>query len=66
MEWIIDRIEEDIAVVEISAGNMLDIPLSALPEGVSEGDVITLDINREAKELRQERINDLMDSLFAD
>ena len=66
MEWIIDRIEEDIAVVEISEGNMLDIPLSALPEGVKEGDVITLGINCGSRQAREERINDLMDSLFAD
>lgn len=37
---IIDRIEGDFAVVETDSG-MMDIPLSQLPEGSHEGDVLT-------------------------
>lgn len=66
MEWIIDRIEENIAVVEICNGRVIEIPISALPSGVSENDVITVEISNNKTEERKEKINRLADSLFAD
>ena len=35
--WVVDRIEGNMAVVEVS-GTFLDIPLLGLPAGVKEGD----------------------------
>ena len=65
MNWIIDRIENDIAVCE--AGDItFDVPLSALPEGSAEGDVITLAIDKEQTAERKNKINNLMNSLFKD
>lgn len=65
MNWIIDRIENNIAVCE--AGDVsLDVPLSALPKGASEGDVITLAIDKAQTENRKDKINNLMNSLFKD
>lgn len=66
MEWIVDRIEEDIAVVEISNGRVIEIPLTALPTDVRENDVIIIEISKKSKEERKEKINRLADSLFAD
>lgn len=40
---IIDRIEGDYAVLEV-AGEHIDFPVSALPEGASEGVTLTLAI----------------------
>lgn len=39
---VIDRIENGYAVIE-NEGIMLDIPLSQLPDGVKEGDVLTFE-----------------------
>lgn len=40
---IIDRIEEDVAVVELRADLFVDMPLALLPAGVREGDRLVLD-----------------------
>lgn len=65
MTWIIDRIENDIAVCEIESFT-IDIPLSALPEGVQEGDVISLSVDKAQTADRKEKIKDLMNTLFKD
>ncbi|MDE5973749.1 MAG: DUF3006 domain-containing protein [Eubacterium sp.] len=63
MNWIIDRIENNTAVCE--AGDiMVNVPLSVLPEGASEGDVITLFIDKTQTAERKNKINNLMNSLF--
>ena len=63
MNWIIDRIENDTAVCE--AGSItIDVPLSVLSKGASEGDVITLSVDREQTAERKNKINNLMNSLF--
>ncbi|MCC8073987.1 MAG: DUF3006 domain-containing protein [Clostridiales bacterium] len=66
MEWIIDRIEENTAVIEYSKGKTFSAPLSALPNGAKEGDVITLNIDSNATEKRKENIKGLMNTLFRD
>ncbi len=40
---IIDRIEEDVAVVELRADLLVDLPLALLPVGIQEGDRLALD-----------------------
>lgn len=40
MKGVIDRIEGEIAVVELEGRIMKNIYLSVLPEGVKEGDII--------------------------
>ena len=40
MKGVIDRIEGEIAVVELEGRIMKDIYLSVLPEGVKAGDII--------------------------
>lgn len=64
MKWIIDRIENDIAVCEIENGEMIDIKASALPNGIKEGDVINLSVDETETNERKERIDKLMNSLF--
>lgn len=63
MNWIIDRIENDTAVC--GAGSItIDVPLAVLPKGASEGDVITLSVDKEQTAERKNKINNLMNSLF--
>ncbi len=66
MNWIIDRIENNIAVCEFDTGKTIDVPLSALPDGIKEGDVISLSIDKEETNNRKEKINNLMNNLFKD
>lgn len=65
MNWIVDRIENDIAVCEID-GEMIHIPLFALPHGTHEGDVIALEIDIKETQNRQKNITNLMNKLFKD
>ena len=62
--WIIDRIEGEFALCETENKMVVSIPLSALPKGIKEGDVLSVGINRLETENRKKRINDLADSLF--
>lgn len=64
MKWIIDRIENNIAVCELENGEMLDVKISALPKGIKEGDVIKLSVDETETNERKERIDKLMNSLF--
>lgn len=65
MNWIIDRIENDTAVCE-AGDSFIDIPLSAFPDGVKEGDVIALTIDKSQTADRKRKINDMMNKLFKD
>jgi len=40
MKYIIDRLEEEMAVCENESREMIPIPLKELPPGAQEGDVI--------------------------
>lgn len=66
MKYIIDRIEDSIAVAELEDLSTVDIPLSALPKGVKEGDVINVSIDENETQSRKESISRLMDDLFVD
>lgn len=68
---VVDRIEGDIAVCELSPSEFKNIPLSELPSGIKEGSVLsksgifgkwTLDSEAEAN--RSDRISAKMNSLF--
>ncbi len=39
MQAIVDRIEGNIAVLELDGNSYIDVPLSEMPEGCSKGDV---------------------------
>lgn len=66
MNWIIERIEEDIALCEINEKLIIEVPVTALPQGVKEGSVISLCVDSNETEKRKEKINSLMNSLFKD
>lgn len=66
MKWIIDRIEGNIAVCELPNCDTINISLSALPNGVKEGDVICLFVDEKEAENRKKKIDGLMNSLFKD
>lgn len=69
MIYIVDRVEEGMAVCEDEQKQMHTFPLTQLPEGTREGDVLiceeghfTLDTN--AREQRAQRIRTKMRRLW--
>lgn len=76
MKVIIDRFEGGYAVAEpVSGKEFIDLPISALPSGVKEGDIINIklssdnkiisaEIDKDETENRQERIKDLINQVF--
>ncbi len=63
MKVIIDRFEGDYAVVEIQKGSCVNIP-KILLGSAKEGDVITIDIDKDETLKRKNRIDNLMNDLF--
>ena len=66
MYYIVDRIEEGFAVCENSETcDIINIPLSELPEGIEEGNCIKLVNDIYIRDLEQEekRRNDLKDKI---
>mgnify|MGYP001063035623 FL=1 len=64
MKVIIDRFEGDYAIVELADGTMVDMPISLVPKGAREGDVLVIGIDADETAKRKERIKKLMDDLW--
>lgn len=64
--WTIDRIEGEIAVVEIAEGKTVNIPRSALPEGTKEGSVLRIGIDPDEAARRKKKTRSLFDRLRVD
>lgn len=64
--WTIDRLEGDLAVLEVAEGKTVTVPKTALPEGAEEGDVLCITIDREKTAAREAEIKALMADVFAD
>ena len=72
MRYIIDRIEEDFAVCENEeTGEMEEIDVFLLPDGLDEGDILIYDedfdeyyLDYEEKKLRRSRIEDKMEDIW--
>ena len=65
MRIIIDRIEGDVAVVELPNGQTLDCPAVLFPDG-AEGDVFVIEKDAAEAQARQGRIEEKMGRLFVD
>lgn len=67
MKYIIDRLEEGIAVCENELKKLISIPLDKLPDGLKEGDVLEeqdggfLRNDKETTNRRKEMRKKLMD-----
>jgi len=72
MRYIIDRIEEDFAVCENEeTGEMEEIDVYLLPDGLDEGDILIYDedldeyyLDYEEKKIRRARIEDKMEDIW--
>ena len=65
MKWIIDRFEENFAVIECE-NKFFNIPKDALPEKVCEGDVIEITVNIEETENRKTKISNRLKNIFGE
>ncbi len=63
MKVIIDRIEEDRAIVELENGEMQDLSTKLLPAMAAEGDVLCIEIDEDETERRKNRLNELLNGL---
>ena len=72
MRFVIDRLEEDFAVCENEeTGEMEEIDVFLLPDGIDEGDILIYDedldeyyLDYEEKKLRRARIEDKMEDIW--
>lgn len=69
LKGIIDRFEEDFAVVELEDETMKNIPKDLLPLEVKEGSVLIIDgdniyIDKEETEERKRKADKLLEDLF--
>lgn len=64
MNFIIDRIEENFAVVELEDKKMINMPIELLPSGAKEGDVLSITVDKNETEARRRRIEKLMGDLW--
>lgn len=60
---IIEKIEENVVVIECE-NQFITLPLSVLPNEVSEGDVLKFVIDKETTDLRKKVISDKLSNLF--
>ena len=63
MTFIIDRFEEDLAVVEMN-GISYNIPKVLLPDDAKEGDAIITQVDKNQTENKKQEAKKLLDSLF--
>ena len=69
MRYIVDRIEGDVAVLERDDLELVDVPLTELPEGVRQHDCLEVEdgawrIDRDRTAERKRRIEEKMRRLF--
>lgn len=65
MKIIIDRFEGEYAVCEIEVGTIVNIPKILVPNA-TEGDVITIEVDKAETEERRKNVQELMNNLFED
>lgn len=63
---ILDRMEGDMAVLELDNGALVQVPAELLPAGAKEGDCLRLVVDTDATEERRQRIKEKMNRLFRD
>ena len=63
MEWIIDRFEDDYAVV-LKDDESFNVLKKYLPQDIKEGSVLKITLDKDTTELRLKKATDKMNSIF--
>ena len=66
MKYTIDRFEDNFAVVELNNQKFINIPKEAIPKEAKEGDIISVQIDKEETVARKNHIQKLMNDVWAD
>ena len=71
MIYVIDRVEEGIAVLLCDSGEKMEVPLSGLPSGAHEGSCLRpcergFALDEEEEAARKRRIERKLSALFVD
>jgi hypothetical protein len=63
---VVDRIEGELAVLEVEGKAIVEWPVKFLPRGVAEGNILDLEcaINRAAEAAQREKISNLQQELL--
>lgn len=64
MKYIIDRFENEIAIIELENGTFVDIPRIALPSDAQEGSIVEVTILKDETSARRTKMKKTMQSLF--
>lgn len=64
MRYIVDRFENEYAIVELDNGEFIDIPKKALPLDASEGSIIEVTTLSDETNVRRTEMKKKMSSLF--
>lgn len=69
MEYIIDRIEDGIAVIESKSGEVIELPKNALPKSAREGQCLIKEgdgyiIDKAATEKRRAEMRSRLDKIL--
>lgn len=64
MRVVIDRIEEELAILEKDDGSFEEISKRLIPPEAKEGDVLRITVDTQSTVNRKEEITSLMDELW--
>ncbi len=64
MNYVIDRFEDEYAIVELENQQTIRLPRAALPKEAREGDVIQVTVNLEETAVRGVSMQARIDKLF--
>ena len=69
MKYSVDRIEENIAVLEeLDTGNIIEVPASKLPHFIADGTIVRYDndeyvVDKDEEDIRRNRIREKLERL---
>ena len=64
MRYIVDRFENEYAIVELDNGEFIDIPKKVLPPDASEGSIVEVTTLSDETNVRRTEMKKKMSSLF--
>ena len=64
MKFIIDRIENDLAVIELDNEEIITIPKKILKSGCQDGDIYEIKFLKDETIKRRKKMKKMLDSIF--
>lgn len=64
MKVIVDRFEDELVVLELENGDMVDVPRKILPDNAREGSVINITCDEKETQITRDAAKKKMNSIF--